>query len=259
MKGRDLHNTYQFYPDINSSAIIGSCICVYTRRILKSLVILVSEDSDPTDVMQNMTLLADILLENFFSKIHHTLLLVEFSFFVILKDKDCRGCKMSWLKTLPLVSEFNEYAKSKSFHPCLEACCLKLYSSYHLSLIIKVMKIKDFFIFTWGGLLILLFHPLLLLASWLISHQHRIVDISLKVLCLWRLAFFCPWVVLPPTHSCLACLAVFLSTFKTQFRVDHIWKCDSLLRMPGLPLLLLSIFFILDLIPTGSSVSLLDV
>ena len=210
--------------------------------------------------MQNVTLLADILLEIFFSKIHHTLLLVEFSFFVILKGKGCRGCKMSWhLKTLPLVGEFNEYAKSESFHPCLEACCLKLYSSYHLSLIIKAMKIKDFFIFTWGGLLILLFHPLPLLASWLIGHQHRIVDTSLKVLCLWRLARFYPRAVLPPPHSCLACLAVFLSTFKTQFRVDHIWKCDPLLRLPGLPLLLLSIFFILDLIPTGSSVGLLDV
>lgn len=103
------------------------------------------------------------------------------------------------------------------------------------------------------------FHPLLLLASWLISHQHRVVDISLKILCLWQLSFFCPRVVLPTTHSCLACLAVFLSTFKTQFQVDHIWKCDPPWRVPGLPLLPLSIFFILDLIPTCSSVSLLGV
>ena len=36
--------------------------------MLKSLVILVSEDYDPTDVMQNVSLLAGILLENVFLK-----------------------------------------------------------------------------------------------------------------------------------------------------------------------------------------------
>ena len=62
-----------------------------------------------------------------------------------------------------------------------------------------------------------------------------------------------------PTHPCLFCFAVFLSTFKTQFQVDHIWKCDPPLGVPRLPLLVLPIFFILDCNTFVFFCSLLDV
>ena len=68
----------------------------------------------------------------------HTLLLIKFSFFVLIVRDE--GLRM-W----PIPSESSDYAKRQSLYLYLEAWCLRLYSSYNLSLIIKVMRIMKFF------------------------------------------------------------------------------------------------------------------
>lgn len=65
-------------PELQSDRV---CACAHRTHTE-----LVSEESNLTDDMQNMAILTSIL--PYLYKMHHTLLLIEFSFFVlIVKDR----------------------------------------------------------------------------------------------------------------------------------------------------------------------------
>lgn len=131
-----------------------------------------------------------------------------------------------------MASEFNEYAKSKSFHPCLETCCLTLYSSYHVT-DNKSNETNGFFHI----------HMMWAAATPFPSSatSRLLVDKPSTQNC-WHCSenpvlvvafFFCPQAVRPPTHPCLFCLASFSQLLRLCFRlitsgnVILPWRCPG--------------------------------